>query len=197
MDKSATSGVNFQRVNSDLLPQYASIPMKIIVKSVLNVTQMSDSYIFNEETVIPYTKDYDAFSRPTDWPTQFDIRHWGIFLAYINNNTAPIAGAAVTHNTNGCNELEGDSQTATLWDIRVHPAYQRQGLARSLFNRAVNFARDLNCTRLLIETQHVNVAANLFYQSVGCTLLAINPHAYKEEKDIAHEIRLDWVYHMK
>jgi hypothetical protein len=45
-----------------------------------------------------------------------------------------------------------------------------------------------------VETQNVNVPACRFYAAMGCTLGAVNLHAYAGHPKVGHEVMLLWYY---
>ena len=79
-------------------------------------------YIGGESQVVPY-EELSIVSAPYEVDGQV------------------VGGAAVAFNTNGVFMLEGRSDLAVLWDLRVHPAWQRQGVGRALFQHAAAWAR--------------------------------------------------------
>lgn len=85
--------------------------------------------------------------------------------------------------------LEGRQDLAVLWDIRIAPQAQRQGLGRQLFQAAEAWARSRSCRWLKIETQNNNWPACQFYAHMGCELGYINRFAYPELPD---ELQLLW-----
>jgi GNAT superfamily N-acetyltransferase len=177
------------------LARYASVPIAFRVESVLCVDEIDGGlggFRLTEEPVAqPGVKDYNAFEgdAPTCWGERFDISRWGFFLAL--DGTRPVGGAAVAWNTPDLLMLEGVTDLAVLWDIRVHPEHQRRGIGAALLKRAADWARGRKCSRLKIETQNVNVPACRFYASQGCRLGAIARHCYHEPQ-LAHEVMLLW-----
>jgi len=87
--------------------------------------------------------------------------------------------------------LEGRTDLAVLWDIRVSPDRRGKGIGTQLFRRAADWARERGCGELKVETQNINVRACRFYAGQGCRLGAIHRHAYREEH-VAHETMLLW-----
>lgn len=81
---------------------------------------------------------------------------------------------------------------AVLWDLRVHPDYQRRGVGKQLFETAVAGARAQGCRVLGLETQNVNMPACRFYARQGCTLGAIHRYGYRGIPSVAHETMLLW-----
>jgi len=182
-------------VEADLLPQYAQIPIAFRVESILQVERIDQGlggFRLHEVKVAPYVKDYDALpdGGPLEWPRQFDIRNWGILLAEETDKY--IGGATVAFNTNGVNMLEGRSDLAVLWDIRVRPGSRGRGVGKALFHAAADWARQRGCCQLKIETQNVNVAACRFYASQGCELGAIHRYGYAGHPQVGHEVMLLW-----
>ena len=184
-------------IRTDRLEDYASIPMTVLISSVFAL-QLEDGGLdgisFKETPVVPYVKDYDNDSgSPTTWPQQFFIENWGLFLALQNG--ALVGGAAVAWNTNGSNLLEGRSDLAVLWDIRVDPQHRREGVGEALFAHATDWARSKGCTRFKIETQNINVPACRFYRRMGCELGTIHRYAYAPPLD--HEVQLNWYFDLE
>jgi GNAT superfamily N-acetyltransferase len=85
--------------------------------------------------------------------------------------------------------LEGRSDLAVLWDVRVAPPARGRGVAGALFRAAEDWARAQGCRELKVETQHVNIAACRLYARHGCRLAQVNPGAYAE---LPGELQLIW-----
>ena len=179
----------------DILETYSSIPIRYPVESVLRVEEtdrgLGGLKMTEEKLTQPYVKDYDAYEdRPRRWPKRFDVSNWGFFLASDANQA--VGGAVVAFRSAGVNMLEGRTDLAVLWDIRVHPDRRREGIGTSLFRHVVTWARERNCTQLKIETQNINVPACRFYAGRGCRLGAINRYGYRGDARVAHETMLLW-----
>lgn len=176
-------------IGEDALARYASVPMTIEVRSVVDVDALEaggGAVVLREQPVAaPYVKDYDAHGDPTTWPQQFDLSGWRLVLALEGNE---VLGAAASFGS------DGEGRAATLWDIRVRPEAQRAGLGRALLRDALDWARTEGHRELRAETQHVNVPACRFYHSIGATLASVDRFAYAAQADIEHEVRLDWVF---
>jgi len=89
-----------------------------------------------------------------------------------------IGGATVAYDTPGLDMLEGRSDLAVLWDIRVVPAHRRHGVGAELFKAAETWALERQCRQLKVETQNVNVTACRFYARRGCVLRAAHRQVY-------------------
>lgn len=196
--------LRIKEITADRLPEYASIPMKFEVRSIFVVEEVDKGLgglRFREEKVVePYIKDYDSYEDlysedegncgPESWPRHFDISNWGLFVVFAGGR--PVAAAAVAWNTAGVNMLEGRTDIAVLWDIRVHPDSKGKGIGAALFRQAADWARSKGCKLLKIETQNVNVPACRFYVRQGCHLGQINRYGYYGHPRVGHEVMLIW-----
>jgi GNAT superfamily N-acetyltransferase len=173
------------------LPDYARIPIAFEVDRVLDVSTDADgaAVLVERPVDIPYIKDYDAIERegPTRWPRMFDVSNWGLITARSDGRC--VGGAVIAFNTPGVNMLDGRSDLAVLWDIRVDPEARGEGIGSLLFSAVEAWAEARGCRQLKIETQNINLAACRFYQLHGCILGGINRAAYPELPD---EIQLLW-----
>lgn len=175
------------------LAEYATIPMTIDVRTILDLQPINNGLgglAFQETPVTSYLKDYDADGGPLCWPINFDLQNWGLFLGY--ENELPLGGAAVAFNSANIDILEGRSDLAVLWDLRVHPKVRGMGVGTQMFHHVVNWARNKGCKQLKIESQNVNPRACRFYAKQGCHLAHINRYAYRNIPEVAHEIMLLW-----
>lgn len=174
------------------LAEHARIPIAFEVNRVLDVELVDGGlggFALRERAVPRYVKDYDAIEGegPTRWAKRFDISNWGLIGAFLDG--ARIGGAGVAFNTPGVYMLEGRSDLALVWDIRVIPERRGQGVGSQLFSAVETWAVKRGCRSLKVETQNTNVAACRFYARQGCTLGAINRFAYQELPD---EVQLLW-----
>ena len=175
------------------LADYGTIPIAFQVTTVFDVlvrgTRQEEFELVRRQLAVPYMKDYDAIAggHPTEWPKRFDLSNWGIFAAHAAGRR--VGGAAVAFNTPDLEMLNGRSDIAALWDIRVAPDARGQGIGSALFNAAERWARARGCRELRIETQNINVAACRFYQRQGCVLVTADPSAYPGLPD---ETQLIW-----
>lgn len=168
------------------LPEYGEVPIAFRVTShfeIAPINQGLGGLKFVEKAVVPYVKDYDAneCDRPAQWPKRFDMSHWGIIAAFEGRQRA--GGVAIAWKTRELDLLEGRDELAWLWDLRVHPDYRGQGVGHRLFGHAVSWARERQCTVLMVETQNINVPACRFYVRQGFELRVVNQHAYKKSDE--------------
>jgi len=186
-----------EEIGPESYPLYDAIPTAYTVENVLRVDVLDGGLggfrLVEEVLPAPYTKDYDRQSddRPSAWAKEFDLSHWGIFLA--SDGGRQVGGAAVAVGA-GVYPLDRFQRQdlAVLWDIRVAPEARRQGIGGALFHRAAGWAKAHGYGQLGLETQNVNVAACRFYARQGCQLGAIHRFGYIGITDVAHEAMLLW-----
>jgi GNAT superfamily N-acetyltransferase len=175
------------------LAEYARIPIAFEVREIFDVAERDDApngFVLTKRRLdVPYVKDYDAIEEegPAHWAKRFDVSNWGFLAAYIVGER--VGGAAVAFDTTGVNMLEGRTDMAVLWDIRVAPQARGRGVGAALFRAAEAWAGARNCRQLKIETQNINVPACEFYARRGCELRAVDRFAYPQFPD---EIQLLW-----
>lgn len=164
------------------LVDLAGISIAFAVRSVLEIEpDLRGGFRLSEREVeAPYEKDYDAIggNRPEDWLARFDTRAWGLLLA---EEEAEVIGACLlAWNTPGVDMLEGRSDLAVLWDLRVQPMWRGKGVGTALFQAALAWAKERGARELKVETQNNNVPAVRFYLRMGCKLKSVIPAAYPE-----------------
>jgi GNAT superfamily N-acetyltransferase len=179
-------------LESTSLVEYSRVPIAFEVDEVLDVGPGPDGsgYALSSRALAtPYAKDYDAIGResPLHWAERFDISNWGFFAAFSAGKR--VGGAAIARDTPSLDLLEGRSDLAVLWDIRVAPAARRTGVGSVLFGAAAAWASSRGCRELKVETQNINPAACRFYARMGCELRTVRRAAYPEFPD---EIQLLW-----
>ncbi|HEY9401290.1 MAG TPA: GNAT family N-acetyltransferase [Pyrinomonadaceae bacterium] len=175
------------------LAEYARIPIAFEVREIFDVAFSDDSpdkFILTERRLdAPYVKDYDAFAgeSPARWAERFDVSNWEFLAAHSEGRR--VGGAAVALDTPGLDMLEGRTDLAVLWDIRVVPEARGCGVGAALFRAVEARAAARGCLQLKVETQNINVPACRFYARQGCELGAIKRFAYPE---LPNEIQLLW-----
>jgi GNAT superfamily N-acetyltransferase len=185
--------VQIIEIGPERLSEYATVPIKLEVKSILQVELVEDGLggiLLKEEPVAkPYIKDYDSYGElPTDWPKLFNVSNWGFFLGVDGDRMA--GGAAVAFDTSGVNMLEGRRDLAVLWDLRVPPSFRGAGIA--LFHYAAEWSKKRGCRQMKVETQNNNVPACRFYQRMGCRLGEIRRFGYAAVPSVANEVMMCW-----
>jgi ribosomal protein S18 acetylase RimI-like enzyme len=176
------------------LAEHARIPIAFEVERVLEVrlreSGLAGFDLVERKLAVPWRKDYDVLpaNHPTDWPRRFDVSRWTLLSAWVEGRRA--GGAVVAWRTPGLFLLDGRSDLALLWDLRVAPALRRRGIGRALFAATERWAAERGCRQLKIETQSVNVPACRFYASRGCELGGVRRFAYP---DLPDETQLLWL----
>jgi GNAT superfamily N-acetyltransferase len=172
------------------LAEYATVPIAFEVRRTLDVETPEGGLggiVLVEKECAAYTKDYDAEEGPRSWAATFDLARWGFFAARLAGRL--VGCAAVAFDTPGIAMLEGRSDLAVLWDIRVAPEARRRGVGAELLRSAQAWARARGCRTMKVETQNVNVPACRFYARHGFVLGAIHRFAYPTHPD---EVQLLW-----
>ena len=197
-----TQDVELHEASIDDVSDLTRIPMAFLVERAYDVHSADVSavetpaveapgrFTLSERVIdVPYIKDYDQIEGegPSHWASRYDVRSWG-FLQ-VRSSARLLGGAVVAFRTPALALLEGRSDVAALWDIRVTPDLRRRGLGAMLFRAVEDWARHRRCAELRIETQNVNVPACRFYQRQGCVLTAVGAGAYPSLPD---EIQLIW-----
>ena len=175
----------------DGMASYADISIAFTVARVLDVTVRTgdpgDFALAERPVEVPYVKDYDRIEHPADWAQRFDLSNWGFFGAWVEGQR--VGAAAVVFKTPTVSLLEGRTDHAVLWDIRVASEARRLGIGAALYRAAVAWATARGCSELKVETQNVNVPACRFYAAQGCELRAVHRFAYPALPD---EVQLLW-----
>ncbi len=188
--------VQIQEIQPAEIALYAQVPSTLLVKTVLRPEPLDGGLggirLREEPVAAPYVKDYDAYGegRPIDWPHEFDVRHWGFFVALDEGR--PVGAAAVAWRTPNVHMLANRDDMAVLWDIRVHPDRRGQGIGRQVFWQAARWAHRQGARLLKIETQNVNLPACRFYRRQGAVLGEIDCYGYAGVPHVAHETMLIW-----
>jgi GNAT superfamily N-acetyltransferase len=147
-------------------------------------------FVVSERPIgMPYVKDYDGIDGegPTHWASRLDVSNWGYIRAESEGRL--IGGAVIAFNTVNLAMLEGRTDLAVLWDIRVMPDDRRRGVGSALFRAAESWAVARGCRQLKVETQNINATACRFYARHGCVLGAVLHGAYPQ---LPAEVQLLW-----
>jgi ribosomal protein S18 acetylase RimI-like enzyme len=191
MDRRITVEI-VEQVPIDVL-EYARVPIAYEVRQVFDVVATASGLgglaLLERSLDRPYVKDYDAMEGegPSTWPGRFDLSNWGIFTAHVGQQH--VGGAAVVIDASDVDMLEGRSDLALIWDIRVSPEARGLGVGSALFRAVEAWSETRGGRRLKVETQNTNVPACRFYARQGCSLGTINRFAYR---DLPDEAQLLW-----
>jgi len=170
------------------LQRHITIPNRFETWSVLDIRDANSGFELRERRRDPiFRKDYDSIENPLEWPKRFDVSNWSLIGAF--DVTGRVGGAICAFDTPDIDMLEGRSDLAAMWDLRVSPAAQRRGVGSALFRAVEAWASAKHCKEVKVETQNVNVAACRFYAKQGCQLRQVNYHAYP---DLPDEVQLIW-----
>ena len=175
------------------LAEHARIPIAFEVDRVFDVVLrergLAGLELVERRLAAPYRKDHDLLpaNHPTDWGRRFDVSSWALLSAWLEGRR--VGGAVVAFRTPAMFMLDGRSDLALLWDLRVAPEVRRRGVGAALFAATESWARARGCRQLKIETQSINVPACRFYASRGCELGAVRRFAYPE---LPEETQLLW-----
>jgi GNAT superfamily N-acetyltransferase len=180
-----------QQVPLDL-KEYARIAIAYEVRQMFDVVATANGLgglmLVERDLADPYLKDYDAMGEgPLTWSRRFDLSNWGLFMALVGDRH--VGGAAVVVNAPDVDMLEGRTDLALIWDIRVSPEVRGLGVGSELFRAAEEWSKARSACLLKVETQNTNVPACRFYARQGCFLGAIDRFAYR---DLPHETQLLW-----
>ncbi len=187
--------IEIREETADCIDDYATVPMVYTARSRLRVS-LSEAGLggvtLTEEPVVPplekdYDRDYGEADGPRGWKRLSTIDGWGFWSAFDGSDR--VGGAVLARGTPELCMLKHRDDLAALWDIRVRPEYQRQGIGKALFEAMLTGARRRGCTLLVIKTQDNNVPACRFYAAQGCTLGALDRYAYADHPD---ETQLIW-----
>jgi GNAT superfamily N-acetyltransferase len=170
------------------LRQHVTLPSSFEYRSVFDVTKDASGTALRERPLAePRFKNYDSLENPLDWLERFDTSRWILIAAYEGEKR--VGGVIGAIDTPEVDMLEGRSDLAVLWDVRIAPHRRRQGVGALLFRAVEAWARARGCKELKVETQNINVAACRLYEAEGCRLTEANRHAYA---DLPDEVQLIW-----
>lgn len=181
--------VEIRQEPTTALAAHVRVPISFWVTSRLKVHEDPSGVRLEEIPVGDRFKDYDAepYESPAQLAQRFDLQNWGLLSIWVDG--ARVGGSVLACRTPGVSMLEGRDDLALVWDLRIAPERRGAGLGRSLWQASEAWARQHDCKTIKVETQDVNVVACRFYESLGCTLRAIDPHAYPASFD---EVQFLW-----
>lgn len=89
------------------------------------------------------------------------------FLRETENKIAHYIVAETDGKISGYGGLWNICGEADIIDIAVHPLFRRQGIAKELLGRLIEFCRKSGCSRVTLEVRESNTAARSLYEKVG------------------------------
>jgi GNAT superfamily N-acetyltransferase len=171
--------------------ELGQVPISFTVDREYDVTWYhgSGQFVLSERSVPSYVKDYDRIpgEGPSQWARRFDISRWGFIRAESGGRL--VGGAVLAFDTADIEMLEGRSDLAVVWDIRVSPDVRGKRIGFTLMRACEAWATARGCLQLKVETQNINVAACKFYQRQGFALTFVDRLAYP---DLPGETKLLW-----
>lgn len=182
--------ISIVQEDSETLAEYVRVPIPFSTDTIYDVAVSATGEIAlnARQLLAPILKDYDSTSEgPKAWPTLFDISNWAFFAVYADGRRA--GGAVIAFRTDDVEMLEGRSDLAVLWDLRVAPEYRGKGIGGALIDAAEKWASANGATTLKVETQNINVPACRRYAQSGFALRRANFGAYSGYPD---EVQLFW-----
>jgi ribosomal protein S18 acetylase RimI-like enzyme len=157
------------------------------VEAELRLTAQDGRVDYSVEPVTPYVKRYDP--EIYDAQAYLEKPDHAAWLAYVDGQRA---GQILAHENPGLSEVEGWNRFAIIWDIAVDPPFRRRGLGRRLMEQAVAWTRARGLPGVMLETQHINVAACRLYERCGFVLGGFDACLYRGVMPGTREIALFW-----
>ena len=164
-----------KKISFKQLEKYNQIEMK---KTFECYRIYDDNNEYTEEKVELTTFDWTNTEKMSLWREILNEDTTGVYI--IEEDNIWVAGCVVVTHSPKVNMLEGDMKNAVLWDIRVDSRHQSKGYGSLLFKKAVEYAKEMNTTQMLIETQNNNPKAIEFYSKQGAKIHKINRNHYKD-----------------
>ncbi|MBI9011448.1 MAG: GNAT family N-acetyltransferase [Clostridiales bacterium] len=183
--------IEIEKPNKENMLSYSKLSIDFFVESEYRLMKTNSGLgglLIDEVLVTPYHKTYDREDdNPSHLMEKFDLSNWFVISAYEGENL--VGGALLAYNTKEINMLEGREDLTVLWDIRIDKDYRNKGIGHQLVNTCKKVSKELNCNRLKIETQNINVSACKFYVRQGAELTSFKEHCYEE---YPNEIQFIW-----
>jgi RimJ/RimL family protein N-acetyltransferase len=95
-----------------------------------------------------------------------------VFGAFVDSTLVGVAGLRRE-------PLEQVKHKAVLWGVFISPDRRREGLARKLFSRVLNFARDEGVLQIQLCVNAENERARRLYRSLGFKPFGLEPRAMR------------------
>ena len=175
-----------------MMSEYGTVPSSFTIVETLDVGPAQGDTLptlKSRRLASPMVKDYDASpgDAPVDWAARFDLSDWRFLAARMDGQR--VGGAAMVMRAEAVDLLEGRSDLALLWDIRVEPTIRRAGVGSALLRAVEERTREAGLVELKVETQNNNVPACRFYARHGFQLRRAVWGAYPQ---LPSEVQLLW-----
>jgi N-formylglutamate amidohydrolase/GNAT superfamily N-acetyltransferase len=135
------------------LRQHVTLPSSFEYRSVFDVMEGAGGITLRERPLAePRFKHYDSLENPLEWLQRFDTSRWILIAAYEGEER--VGGVIGAIDTPELDMLEGRSDLAVLWDVRIAPHRRRQGVGALLFRAVEAWARAMGCKELKRNAEH-------------------------------------------
>ncbi len=161
----------------EFLQAYGQIDIQFRATTKVRLAAL-DQGIFEEESCLPYSKNYDDFVevRPTRLRLNYDLRNW--LVVTLSLNTTLVGGILLAPPGSDYRLFPEQLNEGVVVDLRVSPAFRAKGMGRKLMIRAIEIAKKDGWRSLLVETQDTNPMACKFYLQNGFRVKSITKGAY-------------------
>lgn len=96
----------------------------------------------------------------------FDRDTMACFVYVIDENVVAFCDVGVARKVDGATSIS--TGYGEIYAIYVLPSYQRQGIGKILFNRALEYVNERGWGNVVIWTLVENKSSHLFYANCGC-----------------------------
>ena len=128
------------------------------------------------------------FSTPwkrADFEDLTDKEDRGCVVAESSGNPAGEAGGELRGRIIGCVVYRNIVGDVDITNVQVDTAFRRQGIARGLMMKAMEYAREAGGERFTLEVRASNTPAITLYESLGFVSAGIRPGFYENPREDA------------
>ena len=143
------------------------------VERELKLRLVNDVLSYEAIAIVPHEKTYPSWKRVSAESVSFAV--------YLGARIA--AEIDLSKGWNGYAHIE---------NLIVAQEFRRQGLARTLVQRAVEWANSMSFPGVMLETQNNNVSACQLYESCGFKLQGFDSGLYRGLNPHSQEVALFW-----
>ncbi|MCK8058487.1 MULTISPECIES: N-acetyltransferase [unclassified Fusibacter] len=158
---------------------FNTVISEVKVREKLVPSLLGGIFTYHLEPVAPTIKTYS--------PIKLDLENYyknenSVVYLYVEADEA-IGQIHVNKSWNGYCYID---------DIRVSPKHKGKGVGKALFTKAKEWGKAHQLNHMTLETQDVNVAANLFYEKMGMRIGAVDLMMYKNIEATKNEVAIFW-----